>query len=104
MALGYNGFSMNATQLLQQVKQSVREVSADELRALLDAKAAPTLIDVSENDEMAGGILPGAIAIARGFLELRIEDAVPDRNRPLVVYCAGGVRSAYAAQTLATLG
>src|SRR5262249_22254413 len=48
--------------------------------------------------------IPGATWIPRGKLELRIEDVVPERGTEVVVYCAGGTRSAYAARTLQELG
>lgn len=62
------------------------------------------LIDVRERDEVREGTLPGALAIPRGLLELRIEQKVPDRKVPIVIYCAGGTRSALAAKTLIELG
>jgi adenylyltransferase/sulfurtransferase len=61
-------------------------------------------IDVREPDEVAQGVIPGATAIPRGFLESRIEDTVTDRDQPLVVYCAGGARSAFAAKSLHQMG
>jgi molybdopterin/thiamine biosynthesis adenylyltransferase/rhodanese-related sulfurtransferase len=95
---------MNASELLKNTKAGIHEISPEDTQALLDAKADVALLDVREADEVAGGHLPGAVHIPRGFLELRIEDAVGDRGRPIVVYCAGGVRSAYAAATLTQLG
>jgi sulfur-carrier protein adenylyltransferase/sulfurtransferase len=66
--------------------------------------AAPLVLDVREPDEHAQGHLPGAVWIPRGLLELRIEQAAPDRDRPVIVYCAGGTRSALAAHSLQQLG
>jgi molybdopterin/thiamine biosynthesis adenylyltransferase/rhodanese-related sulfurtransferase len=66
--------------------------------------AGPALIDVREADEYAQGTIPGAVHIPRGFLEIRIERAVPDRDAPVVVYCASGTRSVLAARSLAELG
>ena len=57
-----------------------------------------------EHDEWQQGRIPGAIHIPRGYLESRIEQAAPDRSRPIVLYCAAGNRSAFAAKTLAELG
>lgn len=90
----------SAAELLQRVKASIREVSAAELAAELGLPAAPLLVDVREREEWQEGALPGAVHIPRGFLETRIESLAPDRDRPLVLYCASGVRSAYAARTL----
>jgi adenylyltransferase/sulfurtransferase len=92
------------TQLLQRVKREINEVSVDETRAALQGEQPPVIVDVRERDEYEEGTLKGAIHIPRGFLEQRIENAVPDRDQPVILYCAGGVRSALAAQSLQTLG
>ncbi len=91
-------------ELLQQVKDSIEEVDATQARDLLDAAEPPLLVDVRERDEWAEGHIPGAVHVPRGFLESRIEQVAPDRARPLVLYCAGGTRSAFAAKTLTDLG
>ncbi|MGC4191411.1 MAG: molybdopterin-synthase adenylyltransferase MoeB [Thermomicrobiales bacterium] len=88
--------------LLAQVKTQISEVDARQAQRLISEGA--TAIDVREADEVAQGLVPGATAIPRGFLESRIEDAVRDRDAPVVVYCAGGVRSAFAARSLQELG
>jgi adenylyltransferase/sulfurtransferase len=88
--------------LLAQVKTQIREVDAAQAQAMI-AEGAHA-IDVREPDEVAQGTVPGATAIPRGFLESRIEDAVRDRDEPIVVYCAGGARSAFATQSLHELG
>jgi sulfur-carrier protein adenylyltransferase/sulfurtransferase len=89
-------------ELIRQVKSEIREVSVEEARALAGAGAA--VLDVREADEWSQGHLPGAIFIPRGFLELRVEEKVPDKSREVVVYCAGGTRSALGAKTLEQLG
>ncbi|HUS62615.1 MAG TPA: molybdopterin-synthase adenylyltransferase MoeB [Acidimicrobiales bacterium] len=89
--------------LLNQAKGRITEVdTADAERRL--AAAGAVALDVREPDEFAQGAVPGAVHIPRGQLELQVEGKVPDRATPLVVYCAGGVRSALAAATLADLG
>ena len=90
-------------ELLTQTKQGIREVTVDQVHQWLQAKVPVRLVDVREADEYAQGRLPGALAVPRGFLELRIEDQVR-RDEKVVLYCAGGVRSALAARTLAELG
>ncbi len=73
--------------------------------ATLGAQATrPALIDVREAAEHAQGMIPGTVHIPRGFLELRIERAVPDREAPVVLYCASGTRSVLAARSLVELG
>jgi sulfur-carrier protein adenylyltransferase/sulfurtransferase len=90
-------------ELLSSVKQEIREVSIEELKRLLDSRAPVKLIDVREADEHAAGRLPGALHIPRGYLELRVEDRAR-RDEELILYCAGGTRSALAARTLRELG
>jgi adenylyltransferase/sulfurtransferase len=80
----------------------VREATVEEAEALAARGAA--VVDVREAEEWEKGHLPGAVFIPRGFLELRIEEKVPDKTRPVVVYCAGGTRSALGAKTLQDLG
>jgi molybdopterin/thiamine biosynthesis adenylyltransferase/rhodanese-related sulfurtransferase len=90
--------------LLQQVKSEIDEVDAREAASLLEADVQPALLDVREQDEWDEGHIPGAVHIPRGNLESRVETALPDRERPVLVYCAGGSRSAFAAKTLEELG
>lgn len=62
------------------------------------------MVDVREPDEVAAGHVPGAVLIPRGVLEMRVETALPDKTRPLVVYCAGGNRSLVACASLVEMG
>jgi sulfur-carrier protein adenylyltransferase/sulfurtransferase len=90
-------------ELLQQIKGEIEEIDVSRARELLaDSEAA--VVDVRERDEWAEGHIPGAVHIPRGSLESRIEGVVPDRSQTVVVYCAGGSRSAFAAKTLEELG
>ena len=90
----------NYRDLLQQVKAEITEVDAPRANELRDH----VFVDVREQDEWDEGHIPGAVHIPRGFLEARIEAAAPDKAQPVVVYCAGGSRSAFAAKTLEELG
>lgn len=90
--------------LFSEVKRSVQTISLEDLKARLEAADPPTLVDVREKDEVRAGYIPGAIHIPRGFLEMQAEQKLPDKSVPIVVYCAGGTRSAFAAKTLAELG
>jgi len=87
---------------LAELKKLIPEVSPDE--ALVLQKQGAVLLDVRETDEIANGSPKGALRMGRGFLELRIEDAVPELGQALLVMCAGGVRSLFAAETLQHLG
>jgi sulfur-carrier protein adenylyltransferase/sulfurtransferase len=90
-------------ELLAQVKDEIDEVDAVRARELIES-CDPVIVDVREQDEWDEGHIPGALHIPRGNLESRIESAAPDRSRELVVYCAAGNRSAFAAKTLEELG
>ena len=90
--------------LFAEVKGAVHTLSLDQLKQKLDAKEPLTLVDVREKDEFRGGYIPGAVHIPRGFLEMQAEQKLPDKSAPIVVYCAGGTRSAFAAKTLSELG
>ncbi len=89
-------------EILEQKRATVREADVRQSARLREQGAI--LIDVREQDEVDQGIIPGAIHIPRGYLEMRIEEAVRDRDTPLVVYCAGGVRSLFGAEALTQLG
>ncbi|ANM31637.1 molybdopterin biosynthesis protein MoeB [Acidobacteria bacterium Mor1] len=94
---------MSASQKrLAALRESVGEV--DPLEALELQQRGARLIDVREPDEVAAGSPEGALRIVRGFLELRIEQAVADTETPLLVLCAGGARSLFAADDLERLG
>jgi sulfur-carrier protein adenylyltransferase/sulfurtransferase len=90
--------------LFAEVKGSVRTISLDELKRRLEGKPSFTLVDVREKDEVRAGYIPGAVHIPRGFLEMQAEQKLPDKNAEIIVYCAAGVRSAFAAKTLSELG
>jgi molybdopterin/thiamine biosynthesis adenylyltransferase/rhodanese-related sulfurtransferase len=90
-------------ELLNETKSRIREIDTE---AAETAVAVPgtVVLDVREPDEYEQGALPGALHIPRGHLESQIESKVLDKDTPLVVYCAGGTRSAFAADTLTRLG
>lgn len=89
--------------MLSQTKAGIAETNVAGARKLIDA-SNPAILDVREDDEVADGMIPHATHIPRGYLELRVEQAVSDKSAPLLVYCAGGTRSALAAKSLADLG
>jgi len=95
---------VSARDYLAAVKQQIREETAHDAAARLESEPRPVLVDVRERDEYEQGFIPGAIHIARGNLESRIEANAPDRNAPVILYCESGNRSAYAAKTLTELG
>src|SRR5437588_2871883 len=90
-------------ELLKETKAQIREVDT---AAAAEAIARPgtVVLDVREPDEYEQGALPGAVHLPRGHLESKIETQVGDRSTPIVIHCASGVRSAFAAKTLQDLG
>ena len=90
--------------LLRDLRASTQEVDPQTLSGELRDSRQPAVIDVREPDENAQGMIPGSVHIARGFLELRVERAVPDRETPVILYCASGTRSVLAARSLRELG
>ncbi|HEY2331604.1 MAG TPA: molybdopterin-synthase adenylyltransferase MoeB [Acidimicrobiales bacterium] len=90
-------------ELLAETKSRIREVDGATAEESIKQPGVVT-VDVREPDEYEQGALPGAVHIPRGQLETNIEGRVPDHDTPLVVYCAGGTRSAFAAETLNQLG
>ena len=94
----------NYREFLQQVRSEIDEVDVTQARETLAGDDRPLVVDVRELDEWTEGRIPGAIHIPRGFLESRIEQAAPDRAQPILLYCAAGNRSAFAAKSLEELG
>jgi molybdopterin/thiamine biosynthesis adenylyltransferase/rhodanese-related sulfurtransferase len=90
--------------LLASARAGVRELAPEDLEARRETGERLLLVDVREADEWAGGHLPGAIHVPRGFLESRIEGLLADRAAEVVLYCAVGNRSALAARTLHEMG
>jgi molybdopterin/thiamine biosynthesis adenylyltransferase/rhodanese-related sulfurtransferase len=88
--------------LLREARAQIREVSVGEVDAL-DPGAA-TIVDVREESEWEQGHLPGARHVSKSYIEQQIEGIAPDRDAPIVLYCAGGIRSLFAGQTLADMG
>jgi adenylyltransferase/sulfurtransferase len=91
-------------QIMDEAKRLVPEVSTDEVKARLAAPQKPVLLDVREREEFRQGYMPGAVSIPRGFLEMRIEEAVPEKSTPVVAYCGSGTRSLLAGRILKELG
>jgi len=87
--------------LLNAAKAEITEIEPQEVAKRLDYY---TLLDVREPEEYEQGAVPGAVHVARGQLEFSVEGQLTNKSAPIAVYCAGGVRSAFAAKTLQDLG
>lgn len=90
--------------IVQDAKSRIRETSAAEVKAKLDAGESFYLVDVREESEWAAGRLPRAIHLGKGVIERDIEQAIPDTSAEIVCYCGGGYRSALVADNLQRMG
>jgi len=88
-------------ELLNAAKAEIVEAEGAAVASLV---GTVTFLDVREPDEYEQGAVPGAVHLPRGHLEFQVEGKIPNKTAPIVVYCAGGVRSAFAAKTLQDLG
>ncbi len=91
-------------QLMEEARQVIPEVTVDEVKTRVERGERWALLDVREREEYREGHLDGAVSLPRGFLEMRVEEAVPDKSAPIIAYCASGVRSLIAARTLKEMG
>jgi rhodanese-related sulfurtransferase len=90
--------SPSGAEVLRQIKSRIEEVDPSDVREQL--RGGAVLVDVRETDEWDQGHIPGARHVPKSHLESRIEGAAPDRSQPVILYCASGNRSAWAARTL----
>ena len=97
-------FSPGYRKLAEDARQRVPSFSIDEFLARLQTGERYILIDVREESEWAQGHLPGAHHLSRGTLEREIEQALPDKDAPIALYCDGDHRSTLAADSLQRLG
>jgi len=96
-------------EILRNARKQVPEWTANQVHSELEQEGSTqdqdfVLVDVREKNEWSEGHIPGAIHVPRGYLELQIEEAVPDKSKKVVLYCAGGVRSLMAGNTLQQMG
>jgi molybdopterin/thiamine biosynthesis adenylyltransferase/rhodanese-related sulfurtransferase len=91
--------------IMAEARKEVPEVTAQQVNDLLTNNGkSHVLLDVRESDEWRQGHLEGALPLPRGFLEIKVESAIPDKNAPIIAYCAGGVRSLLAAKAMKEMG
>ena len=95
----------NFQDIMAEARKDVPEVSAQQVNELLKNNGkSPVILDVRESDEWRQGHLEGALPLPRGFLEIKVETTVPDKNAPIIAYCAGGTRSLLAAKVMKEMG
>lgn len=90
-------------ELLADAKQKIQEIDTQSAATRIESGQA-VILDVREADEYQQGTLVNSVHITRGHLESQVESKIIDKSAPVIVYCAGGVRSAFAAKTLHELG
>ncbi len=91
-------------EIVDAARREITETDIKTVRDRIEGGDSFVLIDTRESSEWDKGHLPGAVHLSRGVLERDIEDAVPDLDVPIVVYCGGGYRSALAAESLGRMG
>ena len=92
-------------EIMAEARKEIPEVSAQQVNELLKNNGkSPILLDVRESDEWRQGHLEGALPLPRGFLEIKVESAIPNKDAPIIAYCAGGVRSLLAAKAMKEMG
>lgn len=90
-------------QLLDEARARVSEISARNAISERASKPDVVFLDIREQPEVNLGMIPGAVHLARGSMETKIEGLVR-REKRVIVYCANGNRSAFAADTLQQMG
>lgn len=96
--------SKSFQQLVQEARDMAAEVSVDDVKKKIEDREGIVLVDVRENEEYRSGHLEGALSLPRGFLELKVESTLRDKDMPIVTYCLSGVRSLLAARALKEMG
>jgi len=91
-------------EIMEEARREVPEASVEDVRARLGRERGVALLDVREKEEFREGHLDGALSLPRGFLEIRVEETVPEKGTPIIAYCGGGTRSLIAARTLKEMG
>ncbi|MFI5306174.1 MAG: molybdopterin-synthase adenylyltransferase MoeB [Polyangiales bacterium] len=91
-------------ELLQEARSHIRLVTLDECKRRFDAREGYVFVDVREKDETRLGFIPGSVLLPRAHLEQQFEQKLPDRNAKIILYCASGIRSAFAAKLLQDVG
>ncbi|MFZ3246482.1 MAG: rhodanese-like domain-containing protein, partial [Candidatus Acidiferrales bacterium] len=90
--------------IVNDTKTRVKEADFRDVKKRLDAGEKMIIVDTREDNEWARGHIPNAIHLGKGVIERDIEQTIPDKNAPLVLYCGGGFRSALAADNLQKMG
>ena len=90
--------------LVNDAKSRVKETNVAEVKKRMDAGEKLTLVDVREDNEWAKGHIKGAVHLGKGIIERDIEQAIPNKDQEVILYCGGGFRSALVADNLKKMG
>lgn len=90
--------------IAKSAKQHVKEIDIHQAKSQLAESQPPVLVDVREESEWQNGYLPNAIHLSKGVIERDIEKVIPNLEKPIILYCGGGFRSALAAKNLQDMG
>lgn len=91
---------LSGSEILREAHRRVPSIEPAELNRAIESGEELTIVDVREADEWRAGRLPGSIHIPRGFFELQVDEKLPEKDAPIVLYCEGANRSALAGLTL----
>ncbi len=98
------GAARTSDQLVRDAKASIKEVSIDDVKKMIDNKEKIIILDVRDKEEFETGYIPGAINLSRGMLEFKIATMVPDKKAKIIVYCGIDLRGPVATKTLNDFG
>ncbi len=96
--------SRASDQLVKEAKASIREVTPEDVKKMIDNNDRMVILDVRDAEEFETGHIPGARNLSRGMLEFKIEMLIPDKNAKIIVYCGVDLRGPLATKTLNQLG
>ncbi len=92
------------SELIGKLRQKHLEVAAETVEKKLANIDSFALVDVREVEEYQDGMIPGSIHLSRGFLEIKVENEIPEKNSEVILYCGSGIRSLLASETLKNMG
>jgi rhodanese-related sulfurtransferase len=100
----FGGTVKTSDQLVKEAKASIKEVSIDDVKKMIDNKEKIIILDVRDKEEFETGYIPGAVNLSRGMLEFKISTLIPDKNARIIVYCGIDLRGPLATKTLNEMG
>lgn len=92
--------------LIKEAKQETGEITAKQLKKMIDNEEDVIILDIREREQRAEGEIyaDDTFAITRGNLEFEVLNKIKNKSAVVVTYCRGGSRGVLAAQTLRKLG